>query len=183
MAKQWYIIQAYSNFENKVKESLEDKIKEKDQQSLFGEILIPTETVVDVSSTKGKTSERKFFPGYVLVEMEMTDETWSLVNSVDKVVGFLGGSVSKRGEVLKPSPISNEEFMQITQRVNEGIDKPRPKVVYEAGESISITDGPFDGFSGLIQSVDYDKSSLQVEVQILGRSTVVKLAFSQITKD
>ena len=183
MAKQWYIIQAYSNFEHRVKENLEDKVREKEKEDLFGEILIPVETVVDVSSTKTKTSQRKFFPGYVLIEMEMNDETWSLVNSVDKVVGFLGGSVSKDGKIIKPNPISEEEFSKITQRVNEGNESPKPKVLYQPGESISMTDGPFDGFSGLVQSVDYEKSLLQVEVQILGRSTMVKLAFNQISKD
>lgn len=183
MAKEWYIIQAYSNYENKVKESLEDSIEAKNKQDYFGQILIPTETVVDVSSTKGKTSERKFFPGYVLVEMEMNDDTWNLVNSIDKVVGFLGGEISKKGEITMPTPISQDEFLNIKNRVKEGSKKPKPKVIYEAGESISITDGPFNGFTGLIQSVDYEKSSLEVEVQILGRSTVVKLAFNQISKD
>jgi len=176
MALRWYIVHAYSNFEHKVKQSLEERIERMGLQDKFGEILVPTEEVVEMKEGSKRRSERKFFPGYVLVQMEMDDETWHLVKEVPKVLGFIGGSSDR------PAPISDKEADQILQRVREGVDKPRPKVLFEPGEVVRVTDGPFNDFSGVVESVNYEKSRLQVAVQILGRSTPVELDFSQVEK-
>ena len=176
MALRWYIVHAYSNFEHKVKASLEERIKLMGLEDKFGEILVPTEEVVEMKEGQKRRSERKFFPGYVLVQMEMDDETWHLVKEVPKVLGFIGGSSDK------PAPITEKEADQILNRVQEGVDKPRPKVLFEPGEVVRVIDGPFNDFSGVVEQVNYEKSRLQVAVQILGRSTPVELDFSQVEK-
>lgn len=176
MAQHWYIVHAYSNFENKVKASLEERVKLMGVEDKFGEVLVPTEEVVEMKDGSKRRSERKFFPGYVLVQMEMDDETWHLVKEVPKVLGFIGGSSDK------PAPISEKEANQILNRVQEGVDKPRPKILFEPGEVVRVIDGPFNDFSGVVEQVNYEKSRLQVGVQILGRSTPVELDFSQVQK-
>ena len=176
MALNWYVVHTYSNFEKKVKAALEDRIKMHGLEDKFGKILVPTEEVVEMKEGKKRSSERKFFPGYVLVEMELDDETWHLVKEVPKVLGFIGGSSDR------PSPISEEEANFILQRVEEGVDKPRPKVLFEPGELVRVVDGPFNDFNGVVENVNYDKSKLRIAVQILGRSTPVELDFTQVEK-
>jgi transcriptional antiterminator NusG len=176
MALQWYVVHAYSNFEHKVKESLVERVRRAGLQDKFGEILVPTEEVVEMREGQRRKSERKFFPGYVLVQMEMDDETWHLVKEVPKVLGFIGGSSDR------PAPISDKEAQAILNRVQEGVDKPRPKVLFEPGEVVRVTEGPFNDFSGVVENVNYEKSKVRVAVQILGRSTPVELDFSQVEK-
>jgi transcriptional antiterminator NusG len=176
MALQWYVVHAYSNFEHKVKESLIERVRRAGLQERFGEILVPTEEVVEMREGQRRKSERKFFPGYVLVQMEMDDETWHLVKEVPKVLGFIGGSSDK------PAPITDKEAQAILNRVQEGVDKPRPKILFEPGEVVRVTDGPFNDFSGVVENVNYEKSKVRVAVQILGRSTPVELDFSQVEK-
>jgi transcription termination/antitermination protein NusG len=176
MGLQWYVVHAYSNFEHKVKESLIERVRRAGLQERFGEILVPTEEVVEMREGQRRKSERKFFPGYVLVQMEMDDETWHLVKEVPKVLGFIGGSSDK------PAPITDKEAQAILNRVQEGVDKPRPKVLFEPGEVVRVTEGPFNDFSGLVENVNYEKSKVRVAVQILGRSTPVELDFSQVEK-
>ena len=176
MALRWYIVHAYSNFEHKVKTSLEERINRFGLEDKFGEILVPTEEVVEMREGQKRRSERKFFPGYVLVQMEMDDETWHLVKDVPKVLGFIGGTSDK------PAPISEKEANKILQRVQEGVDKPRPKVLFEPGEVVRVIDGPFNDFNGMVEEVNYDKSKLRVAVQILGRATPVELDFGQVEK-
>jgi len=173
---QWYVVHAYSNYEHKVKSSLEERIKRFGLDEKFGEILVPTEEVVEMREGQKRRSERKFFPGYVLVQMEMDDETWHLVKEVPKVLGFIGGSTDR------PAPISDEEAAAILNRVQEGVDKPRPKVLFEPGEVVRVTDGPFNDFNGVVEHVNYEKSKVRVAVQILGRSTPVELDFGQVEK-
>ena len=176
MSLQWYVVHAYSNYEHKVKTSLIERIKRFDLEAKFGEILVPTEEVVEMREGQKRRSERKFFPGYVLVQMEMDDDTWHLVKEVPKVLGFIGGSSDR------PAPISKKEANSILQRVEEGVDKPRPKVLFEPGEVVRVVDGPFNDFNGVVENVNYDKSKLRVAVQILGRSTPVELDFTQVEK-
>lgn len=176
MALRWYVVHAYSNFEKKVRSSLQDRIKLNGLEEYFGKILVPTEEIVEMKDGKKRSSERKFFPGYVLVEMELNDETWHLVKSVPKVLGFIGGSSDR------PAPITEEEANFILDRVEEGVDKPRPKVLFEPGEVVRVVDGPFNDFNGVVETVNYDKSRLRVAVQILGRSTPVELDFTQVEK-
>ena len=176
MALQWYVIHAYSNFEYRVKKSLEERIARAGLESKFGEILVPTEEVVEMREGQKRRSERKFFPGYVLVQMEMDDETWHMVKEVPKVLGFIGGTSDR------PAPISEKEANKILQRVQEGVDKPRPKVLLEPGEVARAIDGPFNDFNGVVEEVNYDKSKLRVAVQILGRATPVELDFGQVEK-
>jgi len=176
VSQRWYIVHAYSNFEHKVKASLRERIELMGLEEKFGDILVPTEEVVEMKEGQKRRSERKFFPGYVLVQMEMDDETWHLVKEVPKVLGFIGGSSDR------PAPITEKEADQILNRVQEGVDKPRPKVLFEPGEVVRVTDGPFNDFSGVVEQVNYEKSRLQVAVQILGRSTPVELDFSQVEK-
>jgi len=174
--KRWYVVHAYSGYEKRVMNALKERIELHGMQDLFGEVLVPTEEVVEIRDGKKRKSERKFYPGYVLVNMVMNDETWHLVKEVPKVLGFIGGSSDR------PAPISDKEADQILQRVREGVDKPRPKVLFEPGEVVRVTDGPFNDFSGVVESVNYEKSRLQVAVQILGRSTPVELDFGQVEK-
>ena len=176
MSLQWYVVHAYSNYEQKVKQSLEERIRRFGLEDKFGEILIPTEEVVEMREGQRRRSERKFFPGYVLVQMEMDDETWHLVKEAPKVLGFIGGTSDK------PAPITEAEANQILNRVQEGADKPRPKVLFEPGEVVRVTDGPFNDFSGVVENVNYEKSKIRVAVQILGRSTPVELDFGQVEK-
>jgi len=172
----WYVVHAYSNFENKVKTSIEERVKLHGLDDKFGKIMVPTEEVEEMREGKKRRSERKFFPGYVLVQMEMDDDTWHLVKEVPKVLGFIGGSPDD------PAPISEAEANAILNRVEEGVDKPRPKVLFEPGEVVRVIDGPFNDFSGVVENVNYDKSKLRVAVQILGRPTPVELDFGQVEK-
>jgi transcription termination/antitermination protein NusG len=176
MAKRWYVVHAYSGFEKQVMRSMRDRIERAGMQDLFGQILVPTEEVVEMKGGQKRRSDRKFFPGYVLVEMEMTDETWHLIKDVPKVMGFIGGTADK------PAPISQKEADAILNRVQEGVDKPRPKVLFEPGEMVRVVDGPFNDFNGVVEEVDYDKSRLKVAVLIFGRSTPVELEFHQVEK-
>ncbi|MEW7976097.1 MAG: transcription termination/antitermination protein NusG [Candidatus Sedimenticola endophacoides] len=176
MAIRWYVVHAFSGFEAQVKRSLLERVKRYGKEDLFGEILVPTEEVVEMRGGQQRKSERKFFPGYVLVQMEMTDETWHLVKDVPKVMGFIGGAGDK------PAPISDREADAILQRVQEGVEKPRPKVLFEPGEVVRVIDGPFNDFNGVVEDVDYDKSRLKVSVLIFGRSTPVDLEFGQVEK-
>jgi len=176
MAKRWYVVQAYSGFENQVKRSLEERIVRFGLQDLFGLVLVPTEEVVEMRDGQKRKSERKFFPGYVLVEVEMNDETWHMVKETPKVLGFIGGKADK------PAPITQKEVDNIMRRVEEGAEKPRPKVLFDAGEVVRVSDGPFKDFNGVVEEVNYDKNRLLVAVQIFGRSTPVELEFYQVEK-
>lgn len=176
MAKRWYVVQAYSGFENQVKRALEERVVRFAMQDAFGQILVPTEEVVEVRDGQKRRSERKFFPGYVLVEMEMNDDTWHMVKETPKVLGFIGGKADK------PAPITTKEVENIMRRVEEGAEKPRPKVLFSAGEVVRVNDGPFKDFNGVVEEVNYDKNRLLVAVQIFGRSTPVELEFYQVEK-
>ncbi len=176
MALRWYVVHAYSGFENSVKRSLEERVARSGMQDLFGEILVPTEEVVEMREGQKRSTSRKFFPGYVLVQMEMNDDTWHLVKDVPKVMGFIGGTSDR------PAPISDREAQSILDRVQEGVEKPRPKVLFEPGEMVRITEGPFNDFNGVVEEVDYEKSRLRVSVLIFGRSTPVDLEFGQVEK-
>lgn len=176
MAKRWYVVHAYSGYENKVKAALVEYAERAELMDSFGRILVPSEEVVEIRDGKKRTSERKFFPGYVLVEMEMNEATWHLVKSVPQVMGFIGGTSDR------PAPITQKEVDRILQRVEENVDKPRPKVIYEPGEMVRVTDGPFTDFEAVVEGVDYDKNRLQVSVLIFGRSTPVELEFAQVVK-
>ncbi len=176
MAKRWYVVHAYSGFEKQVKRSLEERIARAGMEDMFGDVLVPTEEVVEMRGGQKRKSDRKFFPGYVLVQMEMTDETWHLVKDVPKVMGFIGGTADR------PAPITEREADAILQRVEEGVDKPRPKTLFEPGEMVRVTDGPFNDFNGVVEEVNYDKNRLRVAVLIFGRSTPVELEFHQVEK-
>jgi len=176
VSKRWYVVHAYSGFENQVKRSLIDRVDRSGMQDMFGEILVPTEEVVEMRGGQQRRSERKFFPGYVLVHMDMTDETWHLVKDVPRVMGFIGGTGDR------PAPITDREADAILQRVQEGVEKPRPKVLFEPGEVVRVIDGPFNDFNGVVEDVDYEKSRLKVSVSIFGRSTPVDLEFGQVEK-
>jgi transcriptional antiterminator NusG len=172
----WYVVHAYSGFEKSVQRALVDRVARSGMQDKFGQILVPVEEVVEMKSGQKSISERKFFPGYVLVEMDMTDETWHLVKSTPKVTGFVGGVGNK------PTPISEKEVEKIMQQMQEGVEKPRPKVLFEVGEMVRVKDGPFTDFHGSVENVNYDKSKISVSVTIFGRSTPVELEFSQVEK-
>ena len=176
MAKRWFVVHAYSGFEKSVQRALADRIQRSGMQDKFGQILVPVEEVVEMKSGQKSISERKFFPGYVLVEMEMTDETWHLVKSTPKVTGFVGGSA------IKPTSISDKEVQNILQQIQEGVEKPKPKVLFEIGEVVRVREGPFNDFHGNVEDVNYDKSKLRVSVSIFGRSTPVELDFGQVEK-
>lgn len=176
MAKHWYVVHAYSGFEAQVSRSLAERVRRAGMEDKFGKILVPTEEVVEMRGGQQRKSERKFFPGYVLVHMELTDDTWHLVKDVPKVMGFLGGTGDR------PLPISDKEADAILQRVQEGVEKPKPKVLFEPGEVVRVVDGPFNDFTGVVEEVDYDKSRLKVSVLIFGRSTPVDLEFAQVEK-
>lgn len=176
MAKRWYVIQAFSGYEKKVKTTLQERIELAGLQDLFGEVSVPTEEVVEMRGGQKRKSERKFFPGYVLVEMELNDDTWHLVKETPRVMGFIGGKADK------PAPISEAEANEIMQRVEEGVEKPRPKTLFEPGEMVRVIDGPFNDFNGVVEEVNYEKSRVQVAVSIFGRSTPVELEFGQVEK-
>lgn len=172
----WYVVHAYSGFENQVVRSLKERIKLYHMEDKFGEVLVPTEEVVEMRAGQKRKSDRKFFPGYVLVQMEMDDNTWHLVKDVPKVMGFIGGTSNR------PAPISDKEADKILQRVQEGVEKPKPKVLFEPGEVVRVTEGPFADFNGVVEEVNYEKSRLRVAVLIFGRSTPVELEFGQVEK-
>ena len=176
MSKRWYVVHAYSGFEKKVIESLKQRIALAGMQDRFGEILVPTEEVVEMRGGQKRKSERKFFPGYVLVQMELDDSTWHLVKETPRVMGFIGGKADK------PSPITDAEAATILQRIEDGSERPKPKTLFEPGEMIRVIDGPFNDFSGVVEEVNYDKNRLRVAVLIFGRSTPVELDFSQVEK-
>jgi len=176
MAMRWYVVHAYSGFEAQVRRSMEERVNRMGLQDSFGEILVPTEEVVEMREGTKRRSERKFFPGYVLVQMDLNDDTWHLVKDVPKVLGFIGGTGDR------PVPITDKEADAILQRVQEGVEKPRPKVLFEPGEMVRITDGPFNDFNGVVEEVDYEKSKMRVSVLIFGRSTPVELEFGQVEK-
>src|SRR5579872_7406759 len=174
--KRWYVVHAYSGFENFVKQALCERIQRDGLQDQFGEILVPTEEVVELRGGQKRKSERKFFPGYVLVEMEMDDQTWHLVKSIPKVLGFIGGTSDK------PAPITGKEADMILYRVHDSSEKPKPKVLFEMGEVVRVIDGPFADFNGVVEEVNYEKNRLRVAVLIFGRSTPVELQFDQVEK-
>lgn len=176
MSKRWYVVHAYSGFEKSVQRALIERINRAGMQDMFGQILVPVEEVVEMKSGQKSISERKFFPGYVLVEMDMSDDTWHLVKSTDKVTGFVGGSA------MKPTPISQKEVQNILDQIQEGVEKPKPKVLFEPGEAVRVKDGPFTDFHGNVEDVNYDKSKLRVSVSIFGRPTPVELDFNQVEK-
>ena len=176
MSKRWYVIHAFSGFEKQVQRSLLERISRAGMEDMFGEILVPTHEVVEMKGGQKRRSDRKFFPGYVLVEMEMNDESWHLVKEVPKVMGFIGGTSDN------PAPITEKEADTILSRVQEGVDKPRPKILFEPGEMVRVVDGPFNDFNGTVEEVNYEKSRLRVAVLIFGRSTPVELDFHQVEK-
>ena len=176
MAKRWYGVHTYSGFENKVRLSLLDRIRNFKLEDDFGDVLIPSETVVELKKGEKRTSTRKFFPGYILVNMELNDETWHIVKETSKVTGFVGGTSTK------PTPISEKEVQNILHQIQEGVEKPRPKVLFEIGESVRVKEGPFTDFQGTVEDVNYEKSRLRVAVTIFGRSTPVELDFGQVEK-
>ena len=176
MSKRWYVVHAYSGFEKSVQRVLGERIQRSNVQDLFGQILVPVEEVVELKAGQKSISERKFFPGYVLVEMEMNDETWHLVKSTPKVTGFVGGTANK------PTPISEKEVEKIMQQMQDGVEKPRPKVLFEPGEVVRVKEGPFTDFHGSVEHVNYEKNRLRVSVTIFGRATPVELEFGQVEK-
>jgi transcriptional antiterminator NusG len=176
MAKRWYVVHVYSGFEQQAVRSLQERIKHSGMDEKFGDILVPTEEVVEMRAGQKRKSDRKFFPGYVLIQMEMDEETWHLVKEVPKVMGFIGGTSDR------PAPISDKEAQQIMDRIQEGVERPKPKVLFEPGEVVRVTDGPFTDFSGVVEEVNYEKSRLRVAVTIFGRSTPVELEFGQVDK-
>lgn len=176
MSKRWYVVHAYSGFEKSVQRALDERIQRQGMQDVFGRVLVPVEEVVELKLGQKSISERKFFPGYVLVEMEMNDESWHLVKSTPKVTGFVGGSANK------PTPISEKEVDKIMQQMKDGVDKPRPKVLFEVGEMVRVKEGPFTDFNGSVEDVNYEKSKIRVSVTIFGRATPVELDFGQVEK-
>ena len=176
MAKRWYVVHAYSGYEKQVMRSLKERVQRFGMEELFGEILVPTEEVVEIRNGQKRKSERKFFPGYVLVQMEMNDDSWHLIKDTPRVMGFIGGTADR------PAPITEKEADAILQRVHEGAEKPRPKTLFEPGEMVRVTDGPFADFNGVVEEVNYEKSRLHVAVMIFGRSTPVELEFAQVEK-
>ncbi|MEC5399448.1 transcription termination/antitermination protein NusG [Uliginosibacterium sp. H1] len=176
MSKRWYVVHAYSGFEKSVQRALVDRVARSGLQDLFGQILVPVEEVVEMKSGQKSVTERKFFPGYVLVEMDMNDESWHLVKSTPKVTGFVGGTANK------PTPITQKEVDAILHQMQEGVEKPKPKVLFEVGELVRVKEGPFTDFNGSVESVNYEKSRLHVSVTIFGRATPVELEFGQVEK-
>ena len=175
MAKRWYIVHAYSNFEKKVADAIREKAAQQGLEDLFEEILVPTEKVVEVRRGRKVDAERKFFPGYVLVKMEMTNEAFHLIKNTPKVTGFLGAD-------QKPMPIADAEAMRILHQVQEGVERPKPSISFEIGEQVRVSDGPFASFSGHVEEVDDERARLKVAVSIFGRATPVELEFGQVDK-
>ena len=174
MAMRWYVIHVYSGFEKKVAESIRDQAGQKGMEEFFDQVLVPTEEVVELRRGQRVNAERKFFPGYVLIKMDLNDESWHLVKNTPKVTGFLGNR--------KPAPISEREAERILQQVQEGVDRPKPSVIFEIGEQVRVADGPFTSFNGLVEEVDEERARLKVAVSIFGRSTPVELEYSQVEK-
>ena len=176
MSKRWYVVHVYSGMEKSVHKALVERIERAELQEAFGRILVPSEEVVEVKNGKKSITERRIYPGYVLVEMALTDETWHLVKSTPRVTGFLGGSGNR------PAPISEREVEKILSQMEEGVEKPRPKVLFEVGELVRVKDGPFADFNGNVEEVNYEKSKVRVTVTIFGRTTPVELDFDQVEK-
>ena len=176
MSMRWYVVHAYSGYEKQVMRSLQERVERFEMQSMFGEILVPTEEVVEMRAGKKRRSERKFYPGYVLVQMEMNEDSWHMVKDTSRVLGFIGGTADK------PAPITDKEAAAILARVEVGSEAPKPKTIFEPGEMVRVNDGPFADFSGVVEEVNYEKSRLQVAVVIFGRSTPVELEFGQVEK-
>lgn len=176
MSKRWYVVHVYSGMEKSVLKALTERVERAGLENSFGRILVPTEEVIEVKSGNKSITERRFFPGYVFVEMDLTDETWHLVKNTNKVTGFIGGSGNR------PTPISQKEVDNMLSQMEEGVEKPRPKVLFEVGEMVRIKEGPFTDFNGNVEDVNYEKSKLRVSVTIFGRSTPVELDFSQVEK-
>jgi transcription termination/antitermination protein NusG len=176
MTMRWYVVHAYSGQEKSIQAALKDRIRRSGMADKFGDVLVPTEEVVEMKAGAKALSERRFFPGYILVQMEMTDETWHLVKSTPKVTGFIGGSA------MRPTPVSDKEVEAILNQVKEGVEKPKPKVLFEVGENVRVTEGPFTDFNGTVEEVNYDKSKLRVSVLIFGRATPVELDFGGVEK-
>lgn len=175
MARQWYILHTYSGFEEKVKTAMQERIRQAGQEEMFGEILVPTEQVVEMVKGAKKTSSRKFFPGYILINVDLNDATWHTVRDTPKVTGFVGND-------LNPESLSDEDAMKIISRIKDGALKPKPKVMYEVGDSVRVTDGPFSNFQGVVDEVFPDKGRVRVMVSIFGRETPVELEFIQVSK-
>jgi transcriptional antiterminator NusG len=176
MTKRWYVVHAYSGFEKSVQRALVERIGRAGMQDKFGQILVPVEEVIEMKGGQKSITERKFFPGYVLVEMDMDDESWHLVKSTPRVTGFIGGTATK------PTPITQKEVDKIMAQMQEGVEKPRPKVLFESGEMVRVKEGPFTDFNGTVEEVNYEKSRLRVSVTIFGRATPVELEFAQVEK-
>jgi transcription termination/antitermination protein NusG len=174
--KRWYVVHAYSGMEKSVMRALQERIERAGMQSQFGKILVPSEEVVEVKNGQKRVAERRFYPGYVLVEMEMTDDTWHLVKNTNKVTGFIGGKANK------PTPISEKEVQKILDQMVEGAEKPRPKILFEVGELVRVKEGPFTDFNGTVEEVNYEKNKLRVSVTIFGRATSVEMEFGQVEK-
>ena len=174
--KQWYVVHAFSGMEKTVSKNLEERVRQAGMADSFGRILVPVEEVVEIRKGQKAISERRFFPGYVLVEMEMNEQTWHLVKNTDKVTGFVGGKSSR------PSPISDKEVAKIMDQMKEGVEKPKPKVLFEVGEIVRVKEGPFTDFNGNVEEVNYEKNKIRVSVTIFGRSTPVELNFGQVEK-
>jgi transcriptional antiterminator NusG len=175
MSKHWYVVHTYAGYEDKAKQALEQRIKQNNMEALFGDVLIPSENVVEVKKGVKKTSSRRFFPGYILVQMELSDETWYLVKGTPKVTGFVGGS-------SKPPIVPDEEIASITHRIEEGTLKPTVKIAFEKGENVKVVAGPFQSFVGIVDEVHKEKGKLKVMVSIFGRSTPIELDFTQVEK-
>lgn len=176
MSKRWYVVHVYSGMEKSVHKALLERIERANLEHEFGRILVPSEEVVEVKGGKKSITERRIFPGYVLVEMELTDDTWHLVKNTNRVTGFLGGSGNR------PAPISEREVEKILSQMEEGVEKPRPKILFEIGETVRVKEGPFADFNGNVEEVNYEKSKVRVSVTIFGRATPVELDFSQVEK-
>ncbi|MFY2952459.1 transcription termination/antitermination protein NusG [Achromobacter ruhlandii] len=176
MSKRWYVVHVYSGMEKSVHKALNERIERAGLQTSFGRILVPSEEVVEVKGGQKSITERRIFPGYVLVEMDLTDETWHLVKNTNRVTGFLGGSGNR------PTPISEKEVEKILSQMEEGVEKPRPKILFEVGEMVWVKEGPFADFNGNVEEVNYEKSKVRVSVTIFGRATPVELDFSQVEK-
>lgn len=176
MAKRWYVVHAYSGYEKQVMRHLQERIKFEGMEDAFGEILVPTEEVVEMRNGQKRKSERKFFPGYVLVQVEMSEAAWHLIKNTPRVLGFIGGTAAK------PAPITEKEAEAILRRIEESDEAPRPRTLFEPGETVRVNDGPFADFNGVVEEVNYEKSRIQVAVVIFGRSTPVELEFSQVEK-
>jgi len=176
MTKRWYVVHAYSGYEKQVMRSLQERIKLEGMEEQFGEIMVPTEEVVEMRAGQKRRSERKFFPGYVFIQVEMSEAAWHLIKGVPRVLGFIGGTADK------PAPITEREADAMLRRVADSDEKPRPRTLFEPGETVRVVDGPFADFNGVVEEVNYEKSRIHVAVTIFGRSTPVELEFSQVEK-